>query len=556
MITTVRQYDEQYQKLMELIQQSATPFPNDSTEKKIARKKRAQVDRFFFMTTYIPHYVSSVDEEYKLCWKDPDKEIDWVKAGYSIHHKTFFTLADLTNIFVILAGYRESAKDTIIGKGDVLHKLLFQLRWFIPVISMTKDKAESKIIPVKIELEMNARIISDFGPQVGQVKWENDEFVTKSSRKVQAFGIEQSLHSAENSGHRPDHILMSDIVDPWHPDSPAVTQNKVDAVKKDILKSVNSTFWSAIDLCNWSVKGDVTDELMTGKNTGHFKKVVCRALVPNPKKTSEEKAIAKECREAGLPDGEMSDWEKRGRTVDRVRESLLDPDTFDTEMMMRPKSRKGQIFPDEWFKHFHRRSELDLSRYLIVSGVDPSGTTPGDPKAVITVGIGIVKVGLQDRLHIPVLKADGQQADIDWMLETSYRHVEEFKSIQLVVADNAYKDFVEREYQTLMVKKHKTLPFMPVTQVGNKEARIATLAPDVKNGIITFDQDDPDQDVLQRQLRAEPNPGSVNAGGIGDDLADDLEMTVSKGKALFKLLGVPSYKSVSKREATFKKGAW
>ncbi len=555
MTTTVRQYDEAYQQLMDRIKQNATPFPNDTKEKKEARKRRGKVDRFFFAVTYLPHYVE-VAEEYRNCWMNPDGEYDWIKAGFSLHHPTFFKTADLVNVFSILAAFREGAKDTLIGKVDLIHGLAYKLWWYVPVISMTKAKAESKTIPIKIELEMNARLINDFGKFEGKSKWENDEFVTKGGRKVQSFGIEQSLHSAENSGHRPDHLILTDISDPWRPDSAKVVEDKVNAVKKDILKSVNSPHWNAIMLCNYSVKGDVTDELMTGENTGHFNKVICRALIPNEKKTPEDKEIARQCRLRGYPDFEKSAWEYRFPTINLLKDRKDDEDTFDTEMMMRPKSRKGQIFHDDWFR-YHRRPELDLSKYpVIVTAVDPSGTTPGDPKAVVTVAIGIIKIGEQERMHIPVLKADAQQADIDWMLDTSYRHVKDFKSMQLAVADNAYKDFVDREYKTYMVKKHKVLPFVPETQVGNKEGRIATLAPDVKNGIVTFDLDDPDQKMLIRQLKAEPNPGSVSAGGIGDDLADTLELAVSKAKRLFDLVGIQQYKSVSKRQATFKKGAY
>ena len=41
--------------------------------------------------------------------------------------------------------------------------------------------------------------------------------------------------------------------------------------------------------------------------------------------------------------------------------------------------------------------------------------------------------------------------------------------------------------------------------------------------MITFDVDDPDQDLLIRQLKAEPNPGSATSGGLGDDGSDALE---------------------------------
>ncbi len=251
----------------------------------------------------------------------------------------------------------------------------------------------------------------------------------------------------------------------------------------------------------------------------------------------------------------MSAWEYRFPTLELLQEQKDDPDTFDTERMMRPRSRKDQVFKDEWFK-YHRLRDLDLSKYVKVSFVDPSSTEPGDAKAVITVGIGLIDDGKNKRLHIPLLKADVQQSDVDWMLDTSYDHVSRFKSNPLGVADNSYKDFIKREYLRYMAKNHRPLPFWPVNQVGNKHARIARLAPYIKMGLITFDPDDPDQDIVIRQLKAEPSPGSLSAGGIGDDGSDALEGAVDLAEKFQGGAGRFEYESVSSQQSKFGGGTW
>jgi hypothetical protein len=554
MALTQREFDKQFGDLVQRIQQQSTPFPHDSTTKRIARRKRGKVDKFFFAATYFPHYIQ-LAEEYRTCWKDPDAEYDWIAAGFPPFAGDMFEVAEMLKKFSIIAGFRESAKSTLLAKIDPLWKLVFDDRWFIPIVARTEDKAEAKCVPIKIEIENNRRLISDFGELQGKVEWEYGSFITKTGRKVKGYGRDQVLTGEENSGHRPDHIIFDDVSANNAPDSPMLVQKYVDVIKGDDLKAVNFPRWSAIYLCNWTMRGTITDELMTGKNTGHFNKVIFRALVPNPKKTPEQKQIAKACHEAGFPDNMMSAWEFRFPTVELLQEQKDDPDTFDTERMMRPRSRKDQVFKDEWFK-YHRLKELDLSKYTIVSFVDPSATEPGDAKGIITVGIGVIHDGQSDRLHMPLLKADVQQADIDWMLDRSYDHVVKFKSKVLGVADNAYKDFIVREYRRYMVKRHRPLPFYPVNQVGNKHARIARLAPYVKSGILTFDPDDPDQDLVIRQLKAEPNPGSLSSGGIGDDGSDPLEAAVS---LVEKFQGDASrfdYETVSSQQSKFGIGSW
>ena len=111
---TLIQFDKDYSKLIESIRTQATPFPRDSIEKRLARTARARSDEMFFAAIYFPHYIELADG-YQDIWKDPDAKIDWVKAGFATYHPTFFDLCKLRNQFNLLAGHRESAKDTLIG---------------------------------------------------------------------------------------------------------------------------------------------------------------------------------------------------------------------------------------------------------------------------------------------------------------------------------------------------------------------------------------------------------------------------------------------------------
>jgi len=555
MALSQRDFDKQYGELISRIQKQATPFPNDTTAKKIARIKRASEDEFFFAVTYFPHYIQ-VKEECREIWKRPDEKVNWVDAGFADCHAEFFKTANLLQTFSILAAFRESGKDTLLGLIDPIFKLVTEdtarMRWFITVMAMTQAKAEGKIIPIKLELEKNLRLIKDFGDLVAKTKWENDYFILSNGRAMKSYGREQSMRGEVNFGHRPDHIMLNDINDPTKPDSPAVIKKFIDSVKLDILPSVNSPRWSALYLCNYTVKGDIVDELLTGKNTKHYNKRIFRKLVPNELESKSDLRIAQQCRAAGFSDTMKSDWEYRHPTLQCLKDEKNDPETFACESQMHPRNPKDQRFKDSYFR-YHTKQEIRSGKYTFYTAVDPTSTSTGDGKAVITIGVG---TRLNGNLHMPVVKADIQQESIDWMLDATWRHFELFKMKVLGVEENAYKDFVKREYLRLMGKKKQPLPFKPIQQSGSKIERIDTLVFMVKEGIMTFDLEDPDQEILIRQLKAHPNPGSISSGGLGDDGPDAL----ATAKQLVDQYPVGSnevdYESLKKREAVFARGAY
>lgn len=547
---TQKEFEREFGDLLSRIRKQTTTFPNDTTERKLARIKRAQVDKFFFAVTYFPHYIQ-VSEEFRECWKDPSAKRDWVAAGFAPFHAELFRTADLFDVFSIVAGFRESAKDTLLGKIDVIHKLVFGDRWFVPIIARTETKAETKVIPIRLELEENLRLKNDFGDLRGTVEWEFGSIITKTGRKVKGYGRDQSLRGEENMGHRPDYLMVNDINDPMLPDSPGQVQKYVDALKQTALKSVNSPRWGGIMLCNWTVKGDIVDEMIAGKNTAHFNKVIVRALIANEGRTREERAIAKACRDAGYKDDLKSAWESRHPTVRLLRDQKQDPDVFDAEMMMRPRSRKDQRFKDSFFR-FHVREDLAGRSYVAYTFVDPSAKEAGDYKSVITIGVGLNADGM---LHLPILRCSIQQQSIDDMMLETYRHRQAFRSKIVGVESNGFQILLKREYLRLQ-RKHGPLPFLEVTHTGeSKESRIERIVPFVKEGTITFDREDPDQELLIRQLKAFPNAGNVSSGGLGDDGPDALAGAVELVEVYPRATDV-GYESLGRRTAVFERGAW
>jgi predicted phage terminase large subunit-like protein len=549
-VTSQKNFEKEFSRLIEDIQRQATPFLNDSVTKKEARKKRSASDPFFFASTYFPHYIQLADG-YKDLWKDPDAKIDWTKAGFADCHLEFFKISRLNNRLELLYAFRESAKDTLVAKIETIRKIVLKEIWFHTHTAFSADHATSKIIPIKLEFEHNERLISDFGELVGSTKWEESEFITKTGVKVQAFGRDETMRGSENFGHRPDWIIINDVFDPTKQTNPSVIQKYVASIKQDVLKSANSPRWGAILLGNYVSKQSVEHELAIEAEKLGYGLNIFRAMVLNPKKTEEERELAHQLRLNKLPDVEKSAWEFRHPTLRLAKERKADPDTFDAEMMMRPKDKKNAKFKDDDF-HTYTRKDLNGRKLVAYTFIDPSAKKASDYKAQITLGVTLDK----QIMEIFVLGAWIRQDSIDAMLDMAWTDFAAWKMKIVGVEMIGFASLLEREYLRMMASKGIPLPIHKVESVINKDAKIESLVPVLRSGLIKFDPSQGDQALLIRQFKGFPDKTPVKAGGIGDDGPDALYECWKLIQQFPAGTSMNDYRSGQKRETNFREGAF
>lgn len=553
MITQVtqKQFEQDVSKLIEDIRREAAPFVDDSSEKKLARVKRALADPFFFAASYFPHYITLRDGFEKECWKNPDAKIDWVKMGFAECHADFFKQTELRNKLVLIAGYSESGKDTIIAKIKTIRKCIRRDIWYHILVASTQDRAASKILPLKLEFEHNERLKSDFGDFLtGNSKNEADEFILNNGVKVHGLGRDQTMRGAENAAHRPDWLILNDIWDPLREKNTAIIKETVEIIKQDYIKRVNTPRWGGILLFNYVSKQSPEHELVMEHEKLGFELHTYRALVFNEKRTPEQREIAHQCKLNKFPDVERSDWEFRHPTLNLIKERNADPDTFDAERQMRPRDKKDAKFKDGDF-HFYQLSILKRVGLVCYTWIDPSVKITADYKAIITLG-----VPQQDLFECVIVNAWIRQASVDEMLEETFRDFKENKAKIVGYEGVAAQAFLEREYLRLM-RKYGPLPFYMPTHVESKDSDIENLVPIIRRGTMKFDVSQGDQNLLIRQFKGYPDRAQVSRGGIGDDGID------AAGKC-FKLIQLfppgaqtVEYRSGQKRESRFpKKGAF
>lgn len=105
---------------------------------------------------------------------------------------------------------RELAKSTR-TMMEVLYLCMTGSKKYVLVISNSLDNAERLLMPYKLNLEYNQRLINDYGLQEQTGKWQAAEFVTVNGVAFRALGAGQSPRGTRNEEARPDVILFDDI---------------------------------------------------------------------------------------------------------------------------------------------------------------------------------------------------------------------------------------------------------------------------------------------------------------------------------------------------------
>lgn len=81
----------------------------------------------------------------------------------------------------------------------------------ILLVSSSFDNACRLLLPFKLQLEKNLRIINDYGVQQNPGQWEDGEFITKYACSFRAIGAGQSPRGTRNEAERPDFICIDDM---------------------------------------------------------------------------------------------------------------------------------------------------------------------------------------------------------------------------------------------------------------------------------------------------------------------------------------------------------
>lgn len=440
------------------------------------RRERAAKEKAWFLRTYCPHYFP---------------------YEFSSHHLRVLQRCDLKNIPYILSAFRGFGKSSVASFGDPLWKVLHELRHFLLFVSYTEDVAESFTLPLKVELEENPRIQQDFGALTGSRVWTSTDFILRNDVRCLARGIFQPFRGLRHGPYRPDEAILDD----YENDSTAESPEQTEKIGNRIWKTIRPA-------------------LQRRKDGGFTLKLIGTTITPECNQTrlleDEDRDLVKD-RIAIIDDDGNPTWPDvyDQPEIDGLRTDL-GLAAWHSEALLDPLPAGERDFREEWFAYVERVPQMPNS--ITRGAVDPSATSSGDPKAVVTL-TGDRATMLIYCQHAYIKKASPHE------LCKAIHTQQDLYHTDYAIEDNGLKDYLWEAVENYEKQEGVHLRLYPVSHHLPKAERIRKLQTPMERHQIVFQKGHSDQDELIRQLRAFP---SKKAHDDGPDALEEAYQQVMK----------------------------
>lgn len=187
---TDKKYLEDWNRFRENISK-ATPIDLDERpQDKKKRIERLEKDDEAWFAYYFPNFYTSEPAPF--------------------HKRSTKLVMNKPEYYLVRSWSRELAKSAR-TMMETLKLILTKKKKNLLMVSDSKENAMRLLLPYKVNLESNNRIINDYGHQQSLGNWEAHEFKTKGGASFRALGAGQSPRGTRNDAVRPDIILIDDI---------------------------------------------------------------------------------------------------------------------------------------------------------------------------------------------------------------------------------------------------------------------------------------------------------------------------------------------------------
>lgn len=534
----------------------------DLTGPKGLRRKLGAIDLEYFGRAYLPHYFvrksPKFHGELDSIWRDGVmKGLDPSESAKDISRADGCRRA--------IEAPRGHAKSTTFTFKDDLHAAVYAYKHYILILSDSSEQAEGFLVDIKTELEENAALKEDFGELEGRV-WKASVILLSNGVKIEAIGSGKKIRGRRHKQWRPDLIVCDDL------------ENDENVNTPDQRKKLRNWFYKAVSKC-----GDTYTDIVYIGTLLHFdallanvaknpsyKTAVYRGVISFAEETSlwdaweiiytdlsndarqEDAKAFFEAHKAEMLEGTAVLWEDKlsyyELMVIRISEGEA---SFNSEIQNDPIDPENCTFQEEWFDFYDADGKMppDFSdpRFIFIGANDPS---LGKNKKSDTSSIFALAKDTQTG-YIYVLIADIEKRKPDKIIEdaieASRRLKREYKRpyYQFGVETVQFQYYFAEIMRQKSAEAGEFLPIVEINSVQNKDARIQSLQPFVKNGYLKFSVK---HKTLYKQMTEYPMAKN-------DDGPDGLQMAVKIALDL-KVGRKVDYRSVIARALDFKRGAY
>lgn len=524
------------------------------------RKALAAFDLSYFGRAYLSHYFHRKSPEFHEAL-DAIWSKNVMKDLNPLEEKSIISRMDGSR--QAIAAPRGHAKSTNFTFKDTLHSVLYEYKHYPIIISDSSEQAEGFLDDIKTELEDNAVIITDFGTLKGNKCWRSGVILTSTNIKIEALGSGKKIRGRRHKIWRPDLLVLDDI------------ENDENVNTPEQRKKLKNWFDKAVSKC-----GDTYTDIMYIGTILHYDSLLSNTL-KNPRYDSKKyqavitesineklwdaweaiytnlfdekhKEAAKEFYQANkeeMLEGTEVLWEEKFTYYDLMEMKVSEgAASFNSEMQNDPLDPENATFNPEWFDYYEP-DQVDFKKpeYLFVGANDPSlgKNKKSDTSSIISLAVD-TKTGYMYILEASIEKRKPDVIISD-IFETQRRLKRDYeKGFQKFGVETVQFQYYFKEVMAKESAAQKLyLPIEEIQSSVNKQLRIESLQPLIKNKYIKFNRE---HKSLLKQLEEYPM-------GRNDDGPDGLQMAVSIAQSL-RGTTKPDYKTILARKLKFRKGAY
>ncbi|MEN6375337.1 MAG: phage terminase large subunit [Smithella sp.] len=479
-----KRIDREIESLRTLIQSKAKPFVEDKKAQK-DRVKKSSTDMEYFGRTYFPHYIESASSKLHqyICTRFPAMIIQAQETGVGDRE------AD--------AAPRGNAKSTWSTLILPIWCAAFKYRSFPLIVSETAAQAEDFISFIKAELETNERLKQDFPDLCGEGPvWRANTIITRNGVKMRGVGAGQKLRGMRHGSKRPDLVIGDDLENDEQVESP------------DQRKKLEKWFFKALMKIGqpdtvYIVVGTILhyESLLAGllKKPGwkgrKFKAVLkysdsrlwekweeIFSDITAGKEEAEENAdwFFEENKREMLAGTEVL-WPERESYYYLMKMRLSEgPAYFNSEKQNEPLNPEDAVFLEEWIQYWDD-NEVDLTGIPQAGACDPSmgkKSRNADPSAIVG--------GKMKNNIIYLTVGDVEKRHPDKILNDILDYHAREKFSEFVVEDVQFQEYFKDSVEAEAHRRGLTINIKGVRPNIDKDLRIITLQPWIKNGWMRF----------------------------------------------------------------------
>lgn len=438
---------------------------------------------------------------------------------------------------IAIAAPRGCAKSTIVSLEYVIYCICYKLENFIVIISSTADQARGYLNDIKQELETNEYLIKDFpdiceiGAKPGPPRWTQHEIVTRNKVKVIALGVGQQIRGRRNREFRPSLVVLDDIESNEGLQNMESFNKLEDWLTKAVLKAGSSTsnFIYVGTIHHYgSLLAKFTDPRESaGWNSRIYKSVINWAEhselwerwikifhSQDTYKDSFGPDAAKkffEDNKAEMLKGTQVIWPASKSYYDLMVLREQDGNvSFDSEMQNEPVNPRDATFNlselHYWSDRFDAEEDLlgSISEgdELPYGSCDPSmgkENKNSDYSAIVTV-VKDARTGI-----IYVVDADIARRTPDKTIDDILAYQRRRSYRKFAFEANNFQEFMAIELEKRSQATGTHMRIEEIKHISDKQARIESLQPMVKNGTIQFSRK---HHTLLEQMKFFPKRGS------------------------------------------------